>query len=283
MAHSLVCAAGSGHAGKVGTRGKRLLHELDRLWFSGAATAVRGAAHQAADLAAPTWCVGCRASGADLCQLCHDDLRLLMRRPFRAEEGAMALPIVDADCTGIQVLPVISAARYRTLVADVVVAFKDHERVRLSRVLAPALAGALRVAAQEVLSGPDALLVWPPASRRAQLRRGRSPVSELIGEAVRRQAVPPGLKPAGHLMRHTGGVREIFPGRSGQKGRSQTSRRRAASQFSVTSGGQAALYGAQVVLVDDVLTTGATLHRLYAVLTAAGASVRGAAVLAVTP
>lgn len=264
-------------------RGNRLLSGLDRLWFSGAGAALRSAAHQTADLVAPTWCVGCRASGTDLCADCHHDLRLLMRRPFRAEGGAQALPVLGADRTGVDVLPVISAASYRTLVADVVVAFKDHERVRLSRVLAPALAGAVRVAAAAVLPRPEALLIWPPASPRARLRRGRSPLQELLGDAETGQALPAGITPAGHLLRHSGSVLEARPGRSGQKGRSKVLRRKAMSQFSLAPGSQPQLQGADVLLVDDVLTTGATLHGLYGLLAAAGAAVHGAAVLAAAP
>lgn len=244
---------------------------------------LRGAVRDVTDLLAPTWCVGCHAAGTQLCRECHYDLRLLMRRPFRAEDAAMALPITAADSTGMQVLPVISAARYQTLVAEVVVAFKDHERVGLVHALAPALARALCAAAEDLLRDPGALLIWPPDSRRAQLKRGRSPMGELIAELLRSQGIPPGMKPAGHLLRHAESFLTTLPGGSGQKSRSKVSRRAAASPFQLMPGKRSQLEGVQVILADDVLTSGATLHRLYALLASAGALVRGGVVLAATP
>lgn len=252
-------------------------------WLSLSINAVRGAAQQVTDLVLPTWCVGCQAAGADLCQDCESDLRLLMRSPFRAEDGALALPIVEASRDGFEVLPVISASWYRTLVADVVVGFKDHERVKLSRVLAPALAGALQAGCEQLLRSRKVLLVWPPDSLRAWLKRGRSPVGELIGEAVRGHCPFAGLEPAGNILRHTGGILEAIPAGSGQKNRSKASRRSMAAQYRVDPSQRWRLSGAQVLLVDDVLTTGATLHRLYSVLTSVGAQVHGAVVLAATP
>lgn len=244
---------------------------------------MRGAADQVTDLLVPTWCVGCQAAGADLCHDCESDLRLLMSSPFRAEDGALALPIISADQDGFHVLPVISAAWYRTLVADVVVGFKDQERVKLSRVLVPALGRALNSAGEQLITSGKVLLVWPPDSLKARLKRGRSPVGELIGAAVEARHALVRFEPAGQVLRHTGGVLAAIPAGSGQKSRSKSSRRSMASQFSVVPSHSPRLKGAQVLLVDDVLTTGATLHRLYSVLTSAGAHVHGAVVLAATP
>lgn len=251
-----------------------VLESLDRIWFSSQANAVRRATTQAADLLAPTWCVGCRFPGTDLCPDCCGDLRLLTRYPFRAEGPAEALPLLP----DLSVLPVFSTAQYSTLVADAVLTFKDHERVGLARVLAPALARAVWAAA-ELFPREEVLLVWPPSPTRSQLSRGRHPLEELIQQIQ----LPAEVIPAGHVVRFrtaaTGGAR---PGR-GQKTRSKGARRRTRNRFSLAPGAERMLRGAQVMLVDDVLTTGATLGRLYQRLSQAGAQVSAAAVLAATP
>ncbi|WP_150460758.1 ComF family protein [Nesterenkonia ebinurensis] len=257
---------------------ERLLSGLDRLWFSPSGQAVRRLAKETTDLLAPTWCVGCRAAGADLCAECARDLRLHTSRPFRAEAAAEALPVVGVSDTGVQVLPVVSAGHYQGLAAETLVAFKDHERTGLAQVLAPALSRALHLAAQQLLEGQDALLVWPPTSPRAQLKRGRTPLAELIEEA----RLPRSLRRADRLVQHTG--QRLGPmGEKGQKSRSGKARRQAGERFRCRPAAAQRLRGVSVLLVDDVLTTGATLQELYALLSSAGAEVHGAAVLMATP
>lgn len=251
-----------------------MLRTLDRIWFCPPAAAARAAAAEAADLIAPSWCVGCRAAGTDLCRSCSHDLRLLTRRPFRAEEPAASLPILP-DLT---VLPVLSASRYRQLVADAVLAFKDHERIRLASVLAPALGRAVAEAAQHC-SAEELLMVWPPQRQRSHLVRGRHPLRELVDQAM----LPHQVVPAGHLVRHRWQPGSLMGTSKGQKTRSQRGRRAAAVSFALAPGAEHLLRGSQVLLVDDVLTTGATLARLWRLLSEAGAEVPAAAVLAATP
>ncbi|WP_158583091.1 ComF family protein [Nesterenkonia natronophila] len=253
--------------------------DLDRLWFSSMGRSLRRAARQTADLLLPTSCVGCGAQAADLCPECSLDFRLLTRHPFDAEGGAEALPITEVDEHGIHLLPVTSAGLYKTLVADVVVAFKDYERIGLRRVLAAALTRSVRAAADTFFLDDEVLLVWPPTSPRARLRRGRAPVEELVNEA----ALPRGFRPYGQGLRRSS--RRPLPVFSplSQKGRSKRSRRAAVGQFRVAAESRPRLAGREVLLIDDVLTTGATLHGMYAALVETGALVRGAAVLAVTP
>ena len=66
-----------------------------------------------------------------------------------------------------------------------------------------------------------------------------------------------------------------------QRGRSRAARLNARDRFRAESG--SLLEGAQVILIDDVATTGATLRDCAAVLSAAGARLAGGVVLARAP
>ncbi|WP_258934874.1 hypothetical protein [Nesterenkonia pannonica] len=89
------------------------------------------------------------------------------RSPGPAGAGLEGLPDAHprAGADGLFVLPVLSAAAYSGVVSQAVVAFKDHERVRLRAALAPALGRAARLAAASLLAPHEsALLVTPPGT-----------------------------------------------------------------------------------------------------------------------
>lgn len=277
--------------------------ELDRIWFSPQGTRVREAVGAAAGLLSPSWCVGCGAEDSDLCEECSDDLRLLTRDPFRAEGRAPALPVVGAAEEELHVLPVIAAGHYGTLLSRAVVGYKDHERIRLDRVLAPALGRAAHAALERLGPGPEesageepVLLIPPPASLSGRTRRSHDPVGHLLerlsdggGSGAGRSESgrfgdrrSPGAEIARGLLvqRPKSAVASLLPG-SAQKGHGLDGRRRRlGGEFRVTGRGERILPGRKVLLVDDVLTTGVTLHALHRVLTGAGAEVLGACVLA---
>lgn len=217
----------------------------------------------------------------DLCDDCAEDLRQQTRRPFRAEGGALALPLVAAVGDQLEVLPAMAAAQYDGLVSRAVLGFKDHELIHLDRILGPALHRAVHALRRSLgaESGASAvLLVAPPASPAARVRRSHHPVEHLLRST--------GLRPASGLMTVTAQswLRAMLPGASHQKGHGMTSRRRRlAGTLRVTKAGEAMLAGAEVIMVDDVLTTGSTLHEMYVALSGAGARVLGAAVVAAAP
>lgn len=245
---------------------------------------LREAWAQTVDLVLPQECVGCSCPGSVLCLHCSDDLRFACRRPFWAQDAAEALPIIGTGGSsgdGLEVLPVMSAARYEGVVSEAVVGFKDHERVGLAQPLGAALARAMHQGRAAMIGpGERCLLVAPPESLAARMRRGRSPLRDLIAAARLPALTEPAFDVVARPPRAQ--AQSLRPG-SAQKARSATRRRTEAAEIAVTPAGTRELPGAAVLLVDDVLTTGATLKHLYETVTAAGAQVRGGVVLAAAP
>lgn len=263
-----------------------------------------GAADAAAEvlaLAAPVDCVCCGAEDLALCRGCERQVRLLMRRPFRAEAQAPALMDVD----GSVLLPVVAAGAYRAELAQAVLSFKSHGQGQLAEVLSTGLARAIRAAVGE---HQGLLLVPVPTSSSAYRKRGFSPVHMLLGR-MRPVRVPgrsphPGFTTV-HALRKTGllaavtttgrGAGELVPGAAyrlprvrgrpgGQKGLGRGDRaQRVRGSMRVRRGLFAPeVDGRPCIIVDDVLTTGATVAEAARALRAAGAVVRGAVVVAAT-
>ncbi|MET1034888.1 MAG: ComF family protein [Arthrobacter sp.] len=252
---------------------------------------VRGALSAARDflsVVAPTECVACGADDAVLCPRCRGALRAATVRPFPAHEAAESLPLL----TGLEPVPALAAGVYRGELAAALLAFKNRQRVSLASVLAPALAGALRRAA----GGPEApgpsegdregpaggIAVVPVPSRfSARVRRGYAPVEVLLDWVDTRGLMPPGYRIA-RVLRHRPGWRPGQQGAAGgpQKGKGRRARGRTRGTMAVRRGARVA--GMRCVVLDDVLTTGATAAEAYRCLVEAGARVEAIVVLAAT-
>jgi predicted amidophosphoribosyltransferase len=250
-------------------------------------------------LAAPVDCVCCGAEDVTLCGVCARQVRLLTLSPFRAEGQAPALMEMD----GSVILPVVAAGAYRGELAQSVLSFKSHGQGQLGEVLGKGLARALRAA----LGQAEGLCLVPvPTSNSAFRKRGFSPVHLLLkGLSVRREfpgltivdalrkasSLAPAGKSAGApiidrlrvLGRGTAsGMPRGLPG--GQKGLGRGARaQRVRGSMRARAGMRAPdVRGRPCIIVDDVLTTGATLAEADRALREAGALVRGAVVLAAT-
>jgi predicted amidophosphoribosyltransferase len=208
------------------------------------------------DLLLPRTCPGChtalpsrRTRRSPICARCA---ALLARPPIRS------LPVPAPPG-----LPhTWSAAPYDGPVRDLVLAHKERGRLGLSGPLADALA---RAAAG---SAPD-VLVWVPSRPGAIRARGYDHARRLAVRAARRLGVP--------------AVRAVVVARrmADQSGLNAADRAaNLAGAFRVDSAFALALAGRRIVVVDDVMTTGATLTEATRALRAEGLVVVGAAVVA---
>jgi predicted amidophosphoribosyltransferase len=161
-------------------------------------------------------------------------------------------------------LPVHGALSFESVAARCIRRLKDDGETVLARPLGRALAAAVDAALlQSACSMRDVVIVPVPTSRSAFRRRGYR-VPELL---IRRA----GGLPHRALVQHARGE---------QRGLDATRR---ASNVRGTMRARWSGGGRRVVLVDDVMTTGATLDEAAAVLERADHIVIAAVVLAATP
>lgn len=244
-----------------------------RRWLR-AADQMGAAAAELLALAVPVDCVCCGAEDLALCVACERQVRLLTRHPFRAEEQAPALMNVD----GGLILPVVAAGVYREELAQAVLSFKRHGQHQLTSVLARGLGQGIAAAA----AGVDGVCLVPvPSSTAGYVKRGFSPVHLLLAE-LRRGATIPGTLAVDVIRKsRRRAALERLPG--GQKGLGRGARAsRVRGSMVVPARKCARVSGRRCIIVDDVLTTGATLAEAARALHLSGAVVMGAVVLAAT-
>jgi predicted amidophosphoribosyltransferase len=242
-----------------------------------AADQVAAATAELLALAVPVDCVSCGAEDLALCVACERQVRLLTRHPFRAEEQAPALMNVDG---GI-ILPVVAAGVYREELAQALLSFKRHGQRQLRAVLAKGLGRGIAAAAAGV---NDVCLVPIPSATGAFIKRGFSPVHLLLSAQLqRRQGVARSGPPVVDVLRKSRrrAALQQLPG--GQKGLGRGARAaRVRGSMKVPRRKRSQVLGRRCIIVDDVLTTGATLAEAARALHLSGAVVAGAVVLAAT-
>ncbi|MDQ2637974.1 MAG: ComF family protein [Actinomycetota bacterium] len=204
------------------------------------------------DLMLPLQCGGCGAPSTWWCDACAGALQV------RTDQPHVITPRLDPG------VPVFSLGRYAGARREAIVAIKEHGRADLIAPLAAALrTGLVRLLTWGAVDTP-VNVVPAPTRRWAARRRGGDPVTRMAKAASARL---PGVTVTGALRTRAFVVDSVGLS-SADRERNIAGRVKAVR--AVTG---------EVLLVDDIVTTGATACESVRVLQAAGARV--AAVLAI--
>ncbi|MGW1317741.1 ComF family protein [Streptomyces sp. NPDC002426] len=201
---------------------------------------MRGWWQEIVGLVLPVACAGCGRPRTGLCEECAAGVAAGPRRVRPAPEPA-GLPVVHA------------AAPYENAVRAMLLAHKERGALGLAGVLGGALAAAVRAGAGYPGERGPLLLVPVPSTRRATAGRGHDPVRRIAAAAAAE------LRRGGTSARVLAVLRQrrAVADQAGLGARERQAN--LAGALVVADGGRRLLGGGRVVLVDDLLTTGASL------------------------
>ncbi|GGS34012.1 hypothetical protein Snoj_61690 [Streptomyces nojiriensis] len=218
---------------------------------------MRGWWQELAGLVLPVDCAGCGAVRVLVCAECRDALSGAGEGPVRPSPPPAGLPVVRA------------AAVYEGAVRSLLLAHKERGALPLAGVLGAALAAAVlaggRGGAGAAGAAGDVALVPVPSARRQVRARGHDPARRIALAAagrLRRAGVPARVAPVL-------GLRRAVADQAGLGARQR--RENVAGALAVRRDGRRLTAGAaRIVLVDDLITTGATLAEAARAVRAAG-------------
>jgi predicted amidophosphoribosyltransferase len=203
------------------------------------------------DLVLPRRCLGCGAAARGLCVACVGADEPLL---------AAAAPV-----------PVFAATAYQGAVRSALLRYKERGRRDLARPLGELLSRAVAAVLQQHagLSSARPVLVGIPSSRVDAAVRGGDHVARLARRAAIRCGTP-----------YASGVLALARAKRDSTGLDVRAR---AENLAGAFLARPAAPHAAAVIVDDIVTTGATVREVARVLAAAGWPVLGAAAVAATP
>lgn len=214
---------------------------------------VKNILREVAGIFMPMSCSGCGADGFLACRNCLEGLRdnSPMTRELSVEEHGV-------------LIPVISAWEYSPKCAGLLNAYKERGVRSLAPIFAQALTEPHEYLRKEILGGSPALWVAPPSTFSNLRHRGYWPVG-LIARHVG-ISLSPALDYVGHHVDHA---------RLGRQERMNNMDHALRARSSVR--------GKNVILFDDVMTTGATLRESARAILSAGGTVKACLTLASAP
>ncbi|MFE7166450.1 ComF family protein [Streptomyces sp. NPDC057616] len=224
---------------------------------------MRGWWQDLTDLVLPAECGGCGTPRTVLCPECRAALSGAAPGRVRPVPEPPGLPVVHA------------AARYADEVRAALLAHKERGALALAAPLGTALAGAVRAGIDQVpgavaaVDGAPVLLVPVPSSRGAVRARGHDPARRIALAAAGE------LRRAGTAARVLAVLRQrrAVADQSGLNSRQRLEN--LAGALTVAPGGERLLRAGPVVLVDDLMTTGASLTEAARAVRAATAQAEG--------
>lgn len=227
---------------------------------------LRAFGSEALDLLLPRSCAGCGAETVSMCGACLSHL---------SPEPRTVLPRYG-------LLPVTGARAYTGPLRHAMVALKERRRRDLLPVLELLLAAALGAAVEASgHRGGTVAAVPVPSSPAAVRARGTDLVAALTRRAVAVLAED-GLDITVTAPLRTRGHRDQVGSGAKERRRNVAGTHTVGTDAAARSALQRVRRARTVVLVDDVLTTGATLAEAARALTAAGVPAHRCAVLALT-
>jgi ComF family protein len=229
------------------------------------ADTARAACRAALDIALPPLCAACRepVKTGGLCPVCWSKLNFIARPycerlgiPFQYDPGPGMLSM-EAIADPPAYNRARAAVRFDEISRALVHALKYGDRLDL----APMMGRWISHAGRELLAQADALVPVPLHWRRQWARRFNQ--SAMLAASVSEQSGVPIA--AGALKRVKATAQQVGLSRTERAGNIQ-------GAFKVPDSGKAAVAGRRLVLIDDVLTSGATVDGCARALNRAGAA-----------
>lgn len=204
-----------------------------------------------AELIFPSRCVGCSQLGISICSLC--------RKSWHPHIYFREISVLNNS------YPVISAVQYSPIASKVLLGAKESNLSAADTLLSSAITHALTFFIKNYGAGD---LVGIPSRSAATRKRGRNFMIEISKSIAAAQSIQ-----SLDILQHTRTVRD----QSQLDAQARTHNIAGAFCVSLNSSKSATLGNTQpLIIVDDLITTGATLAEAIRALTTAGYAVIGA-------